>query len=228
MSETHGIEPAEAFLREVDEAVRQDQWKALWVKYRSMILIGVAAGALAAVGITLWRDNAAKKAASASSHYWVANDLSDAGKHEDAAIAFEALAKQGGTYGALSLMREADERLALSDRPAAVKILDQLAADGSAPHDLRDLASLRSVQLVIDTLSLEEARRRLNPLMAATAPYRLTARELLAGAEFKAGDTAAAQANLQALLGDPATPPGQRQRAGDLLASMGVDSTKKP
>jgi hypothetical protein len=228
LSETHGIDPAEAFLREVDEAVRQDQWKALWVKYRSVVLIGLAVAALAGAGVSLWRESEARKAASASSRYGVASELADAGKHEDAAIAFEALARQGGIYGAMAQMRQADERVALSDRPAAIKILDQLSADSSAPRDLRDLAALRSVQLNLDSLALDEARRRLNPLTAAGAPYRLTARELLAGAELKAGDTAAAQADLQALLSDPATPPGQRQRAGDLLSSMGVDSTKRP
>lgn len=223
MSQSQDIEPGDLLLREVDEEVRRDQLKALWNKYGTYVIGAVAAVALAGAGVALYRDNEAKKAAAASERFSVAADLADKGKHEDAAQAFAALAGDK-VYGGLARLRGAAERLELGDAEGAVKLFEGVAADGSVPGDLRDLASLRAIQVKLDTLEPEEARRRLTPLARPTSPFRFTAREFLAGVALRANDAPAARTELRALIDDPATPGGLRARARDLMETVEAEA----
>ena len=88
--------------------------------------------------------------------------LAEAGKHQEAEAAFAKLATDGTAgYRALARLREAAE-LAQTDKAAAVKAYDEIAADKSAGESCRQLAAVRAGFLLVDTAPYSEMRRGSN------------------------------------------------------------------
>jgi hypothetical protein len=208
--------------QEVDEEVRREQFKKLWERYQVFI---IAAAVLVVLAVAGWRAYdlwETKKAAEAGAAFEAAIALSEQGKHADAEAAFAKIAEGSTTtYRSLALMRAAAE-LAQTDPKAAVAAYDKIAANSSVSPELRDLAGLRAGALLVDSGSFADARQRLEPLAEADHTFKHTARELLALAAWRAGDTAAARHWIEMISTDPGTPPDERNRMemlGALMAS---------
>jgi hypothetical protein len=198
---------------EVDEEVRRDQLKKLWDQY-SIYIIALALLIIAGVGG--WRGYQyleAKRAAEAGAAFDKATELSEANKHAEAEAAFADLAaKAPWGYRMLARLRTAAE-IANRDKPAAAKMFDDIAADGSVGAPERDLARIRAAQLLLETTSYPNMLQRLEPAIAAGATFRHTARELLALSAWRANDATAARKWLDLIANDGETPPSLRSRA---------------
>jgi hypothetical protein len=209
---------------EVDEEVRREQLKKLWERYQNYV---VAAVILIIMGVGGWRGYEwwqAKKAAEVGAAFEAAMTLGDEGKHAEAEAAFGKIAGEGTAgYRSLARVREAAE-LAQRDPKAAVAVYEKIAADGSIDPVLRDLAALRAGTIFIDTGSFDQARQQLEPLSAPGRTFRHTARELLAFAAWRAGDTAAAKRWFDMITSDPETPGGARSRVEMLMTLMASES----
>lgn len=206
--------------REVDEEVRREQLKRLWDRY-GLVMIAAAVLIVAAVGgwrAYQWYE--AKRAAESGAAYEAGQQLAQDGKHADAAAAFARLAQQGTAgYRVLARLREAEE-LATTDAKAAVAAFEAIAADSGAPPLLRDVAMIRAGFALVDQAPLAEVSRRIEPLAAAGAPFRHSARELLALSAWRNGDMAAARRWGEAAMADAEAPADLRTRMDVLLALL--------
>jgi hypothetical protein len=206
---------------EVDEEVRREQFKKLWERYGSLF---VALALLIVVGVAGWRFYQYwqdKMAAETGAKFTAAALLSEQGKHEEAEKAFARVAAEGSAgYRVLARLREAAE-LAARDPKAAVATYDDIAASSSTGQPLKDFAAVRAAMLLVDSAPLAEITRRLEPIAAAGAPFRHSARELLAFASWKGGDTAAMRKWTTLIRSDQETPPALRQRVEVLLSLAG-------
>ena len=126
-------------------------------------------------------------------------------------------------YAALARLAEADARAGRGDISGAIFVYDQIAADSRIDPLYRDLGALLAAQRLVDRASAAEVNQRLAPLLAAESPWRPLATELSAIAEMRAGNEEAARGLFAGLVSDPAAPLGQRQRAAELLMSLGGD-----
>jgi hypothetical protein len=211
--------------QEVDEEVRREQLKKLWDRYSGY---AVAAAIAVVVAVAAWRGYTwweAKKAAEAGAAFEAAITLAEAGKHAEAETAFGKIAVDGTpAYRHLARMREAAE-LAATDPKAALAAYDKIAADSSVGPVLQDLAALRAGALLIDAGLYDEARRRLEPLTGNDRTFRHTAREFLALAAWRAGDTAVAKRWFDMILTDAQTPTGTRSRV-EMLMALGAGDSK--
>lgn len=210
--------------QEVDEEVRREQLKRLWQRYGKYLVtlcVLVVAGVAAWRGFEWWQ---ARLAAKSGAEFEQAVALAEAGKHQDAEAAFARLATDGTSgYRLLARLRQAAE-LASTDRKAAVKAYDQIAADPSGGQVIQDLAAVRAGFLLVDTAPYSEIRGRLEPLTAADRPFRHSAREILALSAWKSGDVTAARKWTDMIMGDPQSPSGTRSRAevlSELIAANG-------
>jgi hypothetical protein len=210
---------------EVDEEVRREQLKKLWDRYGNY---AVAAAVLLLVAVAAWRGYLwweGKKAAESGAAFEAASTLAETGKRSEAEAAFGKIAVDGTSgYRHLARMREAAE-LAQTDAKAAIAAYDQIAADGAVGPALQDLAALRAGALLIDVGSVEEARRRLEPLAANDRTFRHTAREFLVLAAWRAGDATAAKRWFDLIVTDAQTPPSTRSRVEKLMA-LGASASK--
>jgi hypothetical protein len=210
--------------QEVDEEVRREQLHKLWQRYGNLL---IAACILAVATVGAWRGYEwwqNRKAGESGAAFETAVTLAEAGKHQEAEAAFAKLAAEGSAgYRPLARLREAAE-LARTDRPAAVKAYDELAADKSAGPVIDDLAALRAGFLLVDTAPYSQIRERLEPLTVADKTFRHSARELLALSAWRSGDMTAARQWTDMIITDPTSPPGSRSRAevlGELIAASG-------
>jgi hypothetical protein len=210
--------------QEVDEEVRREQLKKLWERYGTYI---IAVCILVIVAVGGWRGYdwwQTKRAAEAGAAFEQAVTLAESGKRQEAEAAFAKLAADGtASYRLLARLREAAE-LGQTDRKAAVKAYDEIAADRSVGTVMQDLAALRACLLLVDTSSYGDMRARLEPLTAPERVFRHSARELLALSAWKEGDIGAARQWTNMITGDPQTPAGARSRAevlSELIAASG-------
>jgi hypothetical protein len=210
--------------QEVDEEVRRERLEQLWKRYGNLI---IAAAFVILAGVGAWRGYVyweQRKAAEAGAAYEAASALAEEGKQGDAEAAFAKLATDGTAgYRVLARFREAAQQ-GRTDPKAAVAAYDALTADATLGRTLQDLAALRAGFLLVDSAPYAELRTRLEPLAAADRPFRHSARELLALSAWHAGDSAASRRWIEAVMTDPETPPGIRNRADVLMALTASDA----
>ena len=208
---------------EVDEEVRRDQLKKLWDRY-SIYLI--AAAVLIVAGIGAWRGYeywVAKQAAVAGAAFEAAASLNEQGKHAEAGAAFSKIATEAPAgYQVLARFRAA-AALAQVTSADAVKAYDDLAADSSLDSTWQELAGIRAGLLLVDSASLADMRRRLEPLAEPGRTYRHTARELLALSAWRSKDIAATRRYVDMIATDAETPASTRARIDVLSALIAGD-----
>jgi hypothetical protein len=201
----------ESLFREVDEEVRQEQFKKLWSRYGNLI-VGLCLIIIAGVaGFKGWQYWQVKQAEQAGTSFFSAVKLANDGKADDAAKTFKAIDQAG--FATLAKLREANLLASTGKAADAVKIYDALAADTAVETSLRNLAAIRAALALTDTAAPEELEKRLQAFNATGNPWRHTAREILAVAYWRVKDYANADKQVQAILGDGETPPGVLERA---------------
>lgn len=205
--------------QEVDEEVRRERLQKLWDQYGHY---AIAACVLIVLAVGAWRGYQwweAKQAAATSVKFDAAAQLADSDKHSEAQKAFAEVARDGTAgYRNLARLREAAV-LAETDPKAAVAAYDALAADPKLGQPLQDLAAIRAALLLVDSATLDELTRRLEPLAGAGAPFRHTARELLALGAWRNGDLPAVRRWSDMVGNDAETPADIRSRV-EVLATL--------
>jgi hypothetical protein len=201
----------ESLFREVDEEVRQEQFKKLWARYGSLV-IGVCLIVIIGVGGWQgWKYWQTKQAEAAGAGFFSAAELAAAGKPEEAISQFGTLSHPG--FAALARLREANLLASQGKTAEAVTIYDAVAADDAADPTLRDLARIRAAAAAADSAGFADIEARLKPFDAEGNPWRHVAREIMASVQFRLKDYAGAGKQVDAMLADSETPPSLRQRA---------------
>jgi hypothetical protein len=198
--------------REVDEDVRRDRMEQLWKRYGNLV-VGVALVLVAGVaGWQVYKQFRTKEAERAASKFQTALETSEAGQTAQAESLLASIIKKGPSgYTLLGRFREAAET-GKRDAAAGAALYDALAADGSLGSTLQSLAQLRAAILLADNLPAADLKKRLEPLAAATGPWRNLAREWLGLSALKSNDFEGAGRYFDEVITDPETSPALRQR----------------
>lgn len=201
----------ESLFREVDEEVRQDEYKKLWDRFGSLftaLAVVVVGGVAAFQG---WQYYQKGQSEAAAIVYFEGLKKAQDGKHDDALGALKAVKHAG--FGQLARLREAAVLADKGDVPAAVAAYDALAADTSVDPAIADLARIRAGYLLVDTEKPDALLGRLGRYDKATEIWRHQAREIFGLAAYRVGDFAMADRYMNAIFEDPETPSSMRQRA---------------
>jgi hypothetical protein len=215
----------DVFVREVDEALRQDEMLDLVKRYGLLVIVLIVA-ALLALGIYLWRSHSAEVARGHRGEQFVtALDKLDADHLDTADKQFAPLAQagDGGSATAARLMR-ADIALQQGHRDAAAKLYGQVAADAKAPQAYRDLATIRQVAASFDSMQPQQVVDRLRSLAAPGGPWFGVAGELVGMAYLKEGKKDLAGALFAKIARDEDEPDSLRRRARQMAGLLGVDT----
>ena len=131
----------ESLFREVDEEVRQEQFKKLWARYGKFV-IGLAVLVILGVsGMEGWRFWQARQSEQAGDSFFAATELAASGKAADAVKQFEAIGKTG--FADLGRLRAAAAAPGLRGGAAAGRRLQQERNLGGAGAVNRDSAKSR-------------------------------------------------------------------------------------
>lgn len=205
----------ESLFREVDEEVRQDQFKKVWTQYGSyftalalVIILGVA-------GFKGWQYWQLTQSEGAAKVFADGVKKLEEGKTADAEAAFAAIQHAG--YAKLAELRRAAALAGGGKTDEAVAIYDKVANDQANAQSLRDLARLRAGYALTDKLAPAELISRLGSFDNDTSPWRGMAREIFALAAYRTGDYTMADRYLNAIIADQGVSLELRQRAQMLL-----------
>ena len=214
----------EAFLREVDDGLRQDALTGVWKRYGRWIIAAVIA-ALAAFGGFLWWQNeqVGKAGLDGEKLDKVLQSATDGNSAASAAdLAVLKKSKSDG-YRASALLTEAAIALSKKDISGAAKIYGDVAKDETLAKPWRDLATVRQVATNFDTLKPEDVVARLKPLATRGNPWFGSAGEMVAIAYLKQGKNDLAGKMFGDMAKDEQVPESIRSRAIKMAGVLGVD-----
>lgn len=216
----------EAFLREVDEAYREDRVKQFFQRYWRLVLLLVGGGLAIVGGVLAWQTNQTRRADDLSERFMAVLNQIESGSGSEAQEAIAAIGQSGNaSYRSLAALTEAGVALAGDEPEKAAERLKAVAEDAKAPQPLRDVAAVKYVAILFDELSPDEVLSRLQPYLQANNPWFPVAGELAALAQMKAGNNAEAGRLFREVASDPSALPSIRSRAEQMAASLGEDMT---
>ncbi|WP_027285475.1 tetratricopeptide repeat protein [Rubritepida flocculans] len=209
---------------EVEEDLRAERAKRLAQRFGGLALAGALLLLAGVGGWQGWRWWEGRQAAAAAEAFLSAAQSAAAEGADLSAAAerFAAIAREAPSgYRTLARLRAAALLAETGQTEAALAAWEALAADSGVEALYRDLATLLWGLHALDSGDPARIAARLAPLAAPGAPWRASAREVLALAALKRDDAAEARRQFDALLADAATPQGVRERATRLLQGLG-------
>lgn len=215
----------EVLLREIDDAVREDQYRDFARRYGRLLLGVTVAGLLTFGGYLLW-DSRQQAAMEATSEQLTAVlDQAEAGNLDSAGKAAAKLAAESeGGAKAAALLTQAGIAMDQGRTADAVRLYTQVAADDAAPQALRDLASIREMAASFDTRSPADVIARLEPLAVVENPWFGSAGELVAMAYLEQGNRKRAGELFGQIARSDDVPDTLRSRARQMAGLLGVDA----
>ena len=211
-------------MREVDEAVRQDQFAEFGRRYGKPLAAAVILGIVAFGGYLFW-DHRQESAVETKSETLVgALDQLQSGNLGSAVERLEPLAAEEGGAATQAALLEAGIAMEQGRNQDAAKIYAEIAADGDVPQLLRDLATVREVAATFDSLEPGEVIARLEPMAVPGNPYFGSAGELVAMAYLDQGKNQEAGTLFAAIAKDETQPESLRSRARQMAGVLGVDA----
>ncbi|SFF74950.1 hypothetical protein SAMN05518801_101217 [Novosphingobium sp. CF614] len=217
----------DVFLREVDDALRQDQIEGFMKNYGKPLLAVIVLGLLAFGGWLYWDHRQTKQYEADTESFVQALDKVQAGNLDDAKARLAPIAAQGSDGNATSArLMLAAIALEQQRKADALKLYRQVAGDAKAPQPLRDLALVREIAANFDAMKPQDVVDRLKPLAAPGNPWFGAAGELVGMAYLKQGRQDQAGPLFAAIAKEEDVDDGLRSRARQLAAVLGVDAVQ--
>ncbi|HEY1613513.1 MAG TPA: tetratricopeptide repeat protein [Rhizomicrobium sp.] len=205
--------------REVEEDVRRERIEQFWKKYNDYIVAGVALIVVAVAGGQLYRVYEQREAIKASATYESAQQALESNQPRAAAELFGALVKTAPSgYATLARLAGADALNESGNHAEAIQIEKQLAAGNDA--SLGAPARIHAAWSIVDTAPKAEVETLLGPLTDPANAWHLMAREILAYADLRAGESEEALREFQALAADPNAPSSLRGRTNAMTTFL--------
>lgn len=215
----------EGFLREVDEALREQEVLDAFRRYGKIVGAMIVVILIALAGYLWWDHHRKEQVGERGEQLTLALDQLEAGRLDAARTQLAALADKGSDGSAVAArLAQAGVLVEQNKLADAQKLFAQVAADGSAPQPYRDLATIREVALGFDAMPADQVVARLKPLAIPGNPWFGSAGELLGIAYMKQGQNQLAGPLFKAVSQDKAVPDTLRRRVRQLAGLLGVDA----
>ena len=214
----------DAFLREVDDALREDEFFGLLRRYGKPALAVVGAGLMALAGYLWWGNYSQDRQAAHAEQFTLALDQMDAGNLGAASAGLTPLTSGKDGSAAAARLLQGDIALKQGHTAEAASTYAAIAADDNAPEPFRQLASIREVAVRFDSMAPDAVVARLKPLAQPGNPWFGSAGELVGMAYLKQGNTALAGPLFREISRDTKVPDTLRARARQMAGLLGFDS----
>jgi hypothetical protein len=220
----------EAFMREVDDAVREDALRDFMARFGKPLLAAVFLGLAGLAGWLWWQSAQANDAGALGAQFSGALDRLDGGRPKAAATAAEPLAKgDNASYRAAALMLQGTTAAAEGNNRLAATRFGAVANDTANPRELRDVALLRQTLVEFDTLPPETVVARLRSIVANPENGVFpSAAELTALAEMRRNNNRRAGELFRQIARNPQTPEPLKARAVQMAGMLGFDAVETP
>lgn len=219
----------DVLLREVDEALREDEMRGLMKRFGKPVAAIVLIGLLLLAGWLWWHESQKQAAGERGEQLTMALDRIEAGNLDAGNTQLKPLAASdtAGTSAAARLM-QGGIALEQNRTADAVKLFAAVAADKDAPQPMRDLATVREIAASFDSLPPATVVARLKPLAQPGNAWFGPAGELLGLAYLKQGKANLAGPLFAAIARDKDAPDTLRRRARQMAGVLGADAIDDP
>ncbi len=211
-------------MREVDEAVRQDEVTDFARKYGWPLGIAFALAMAAFGGFLFWQDREESALNAQSETLIVAMDELDAGNVDIADGQLAELSQGTDGAAASAALLRAGIALQQGRTDDAVALYDRVANNAELPAELRDIAAIRAVTAQFDDLDPQAVIDRMGPLAQPDNVYYGSAGELVAHAYIAQERPEQAGPLLVAISQDEDVPQAIRERTRRLAGLLGFDA----
>ncbi len=219
------------FLREVDDALREDDAARLLRRYGMPAGVAIVQLLAGLAGWMVWTNHVNAAAGATGEALTLALDNAEAGRLDPAKTALDQISASHDAstgYGAAARLVAAGVALDRKHPDDAIKIYRALAADAQVPQVWRDLATVRAVAVQFDTLAPQAVIAQLKSLAVPGNAWFGSAGEMTAIAHIKLGHKAEAGAVFAAMAKDTGVPDSLRRRARQLAEQAGVEVGDAP
>jgi hypothetical protein len=208
--------------QEVQDDIERQRMEALWRRYGIWLILFAVLAVAVTGGVTYYRNWEAGKSEKASANLnsilmevdpnpaKQVVDLSDFAKNNPGIVQ--------STFASFHAAGFAAKQ---GDKEKAVALYDAIAADTKTEPAFRQLADLLAVQTQLDSGDPGALGRRLQPLLADNAPWRIRALEFDGYLALRAGDKPKAIQDFTELSRDPDAGPPAAARANIMLRYIG-------
>jgi hypothetical protein len=205
--------------REVEEEVRRERFEKIWKLYGDYIIAGVALIVIAVAGFELWQRYEENQKLKASETFIAAQQLAIGGNLNQASAAFAVVTKDAPDgYAKMARLSQAGVLEVSGQRNEALMVFKSIAKDDDGL--IGDVARLRGGWLLAVDGPRTDMDSLLAPLTDPTSPWRFSAREIIAYADFHAGFNAKAQKEFQDVANDKDAIPTIRRRCSAMSAFL--------
>lgn len=216
---------ADNFIREVDEEYRREQLTRFWTRWGKVAIAALVVALAAFGGWLYWQHRQHEAAGVEGERYQAAIDQLVAGNGAQAAPTLaELAASKNDGYRVNAIFTQADLLLQKNDLKGAAAKFASVAADTSVDETFRNLALIRQTAAEFETLKPEVVVDRMRPLAVPGSPWLGSAGEMMAVAQLRLGQRAAAGQLFGRIARDRDAPETLRQRAVQMAGVLGVDA----
>ncbi|WP_455482237.1 DUF2659 family protein [Bartonella sp. B35(2025)] len=177
----------DSFIAEVNAEFRQEKALAFWKRYGLLIIFAAVTFVLMIAVYQIYHHEQIKKASHIGDIFIKGLDFADTRHFDKAMEQLENIkATNFGGYPFLARLREASLLMEQGDAVKSIEIFDSVAADKKAPQILQKVAKIRAAYILVDTGTLEDVKKRVEDIAHDMSPMRMSAREALGLAAYKA------------------------------------------
>lgn len=211
--------PLSDIFREVEEEVRRERFEQIWKQYGDYIIAGIALIVIAVAGFELWQRYEANQKLKASETFIAAQQLAIGGNFNQASAAFAVVAKDAPDgYAKMARLSQGGVLEVSGQRNEALMVFKSIAKDDDGL--IGDVARLRAGWILAVDGPRADMDSLLAPLTDPTSPWRFSAREIIAYADFHAGLNAKAQKEFQDVANDKDASQTLRRRCGAMATFL--------
>ncbi len=212
-------------MREIDDAVRQDQFSDFAKTYGKPLLAILVAGLVGFGGYLFWQTQSEKSLEERSEKLVAALDQAQAGNFDSAETAAAALVEEGDGGAAISAqMLRASVAMDQGKPQEAAELFASVAANEDAPEVLRNIAMIRAMTANFDDRDPQEVVDAMLPLAVPGEPFFGSAGELVAMAYLEQDKTDEAGAMFGEIARSDDVPETLRARSRQMAGLLGVDA----
>ena len=212
-------EYTDAFINEVNEDVKNDNFKVLWNRYGIFVILFVVLAVSATVSFERIKSWKVAQNQANTENYMVAAQLRD-----NPTQTLEALQKiagdNQGIFSDFAKLQIANVLFSQDKTEEALATLQNLLDDNTVNNEVKHIALVKLATYRVDTMPRTEFEAMLKPLIAENTSWSPLAQDLLAMAAIRDGDVDTAQTIYENILKIKDLPENFRTKVQDMLNSL--------
>ncbi len=171
----------DAFIREIDEELKNEKVKKIWDKYGLFIILFVVIAVFSAVSFESFKAWQDKRHQEMSDTFAYALNLQNQGRFAEAQEVLTSLKNANhGIYTDIAQMQLANLALGQKQIDKAMEILEQIANNDEFNPQMKDIAILKLASYKLNNAPQEDIKALLSPLVNENSVWNNSAKELLA------------------------------------------------